>query len=81
MRHPDEQEMASATKAYSTCTKRRETMINVTIAENGNIVMRCANDGCGKFTTVEASWGVSPFWDMFCGQAILMMLGHIRREH
>lgn len=50
-------------------------MIVVSINPDKDIVMECG--GCEFTTTVKWEWAESPFWDVFAGQAILVMLGHM----
>lgn len=54
-------------------------MINVTLDENGDVLYRCVR--CGKATRVKMEWSASPLWEFFNGQAILVMVGHVKEDH
>lgn len=54
-------------------------MIKVTLAANGDILLRCGK--CGDSTAVKKSWAASPFWEILVGQALLVLLGHVEKEH
>jgi hypothetical protein len=52
---------------------------SVEVVNGGDILIAC---DCGEFsTTVKLEWGNSPFWDVFVGQALLVVLGHAEKGH
>jgi hypothetical protein len=51
-------------------------VINVSIGDDGNIHYECSE--CTHYQIIPIEWANSPFWDMYNGEAILSMLGHLR---
>lgn len=53
--------------------------VNTYIADNGDICLDC--DTCGEHEIVPIIRAQSTFWEVYVGTALLVMLGHIEREH
>jgi hypothetical protein len=54
-------------------------MIEVNLAENGDILVECGS--CTDTYRVEFEHSGSPFWEIYVGQYVLLMIQHTMSKH
>lgn len=63
----------------SSNTRNEATMIDVYVCSNGDVGADCTE--CNKTMFVPIEVAQSPFWDMYVGNMVLIMIQHVLDNH